>query len=92
MEDIYQKLEDCLEKIVSFLKEFEDKKDDFIKPNIRAFQVELIHLSKIISKKIFQHANKLSNDIDVYLSNPKKGIFLSLINDAINLQNDLWEL
>jgi len=52
----------------------------------------MVHLSKVIGGNIQKLSQKLSDDIDIYLSIHDKDKFLKLIKDAIEIQNNLWEL
>jgi hypothetical protein len=92
MEDKFNELANTLTDLINVLEEFEKTKDDYKKPDIRAYFIKILALAKIIGNTTLEHTQKLSEDIDEYLSNPQKEKFVSLINDAIKLQNDLWEL
>ncbi|HEU64191.1 MAG: hypothetical protein KR126chlam4_00391 [Candidatus Anoxychlamydiales bacterium] len=92
MKDKFSELANTLTDLINILEEFEKTKDDYKKPDIRARQVKILSIAKIIGNTTLKHAQKLLDDIDVYLSNPQKEKFSSLIKDAIKLQNDLWEL
>ncbi|NGX63490.1 MAG: hypothetical protein KR126chlam6_00902 [Candidatus Anoxychlamydiales bacterium] len=92
MEDIFKDLSDCLNTIINLLKDFDLTKDDYKKPGIRANQIKMLSIAKIIGNKVLSDMEKLNSDIDEYLSNPEETIFKKLIHDAVNLQNDLWEL
>ncbi len=92
MEDKFCELANALSDLINALKEFEKTKDDYKKPNIRAYLVKISSIANIIGNTTLLHTQKLLADVDKYLSNPQKEMFFSLINDAIKLQNDLWEL
>lgn len=92
MVDKYKELFDNLTIIINLLKEFESSGNDYRKPDIRAYQVKASSIAKIINSKVKDDMQKLNDDIDEYLSNPEKSKYLKLIDNAIILQNDLWEL
>jgi hypothetical protein len=92
MIDKFKEISSTLNIIINLLKEFDHSKDDFKKPLIRSYQQQLLSLGKIIDDSLLEKTTKLSNDIDLYLSNPKKKEYLKLIDDAVNLNNSLWEL
>ncbi|NGX51935.1 MAG: hypothetical protein KR126chlam5_00225 [Candidatus Anoxychlamydiales bacterium] len=92
MEDKFSELANTLTDLINILEEFEKTKDDYKKPDIRAYQIKISSLAKIIGNITLRHTQKLLDSIDEYLSNSQKEKFSSLIKDAINLQNDLWEL
>ncbi|NGX43894.1 MAG: hypothetical protein K1060chlam3_00050 [Candidatus Anoxychlamydiales bacterium] len=92
MEDKFSELANTLTDLINILEEFEKTKDDYKKPDIRAYQIKISSLAKIIGNTTLRHTQKLLDSIDEYLSNSQKEKFSSLIKDAINLQNDLWEL
>ena len=92
MQDLYKKLHITIGTIIDYLKEFDNTKNDLIKKKIRPYQVEMVHLSKVIGGNIQKLSQKLSDDIDIYLSIHDKEKFLKLIEDAIKIQNNLWEL
>lgn len=92
MIDKYKELSENLSIIINLIKEFETSKNDYKKPDIRAYQIKISNLSKIIGDKVKEETQKLNDFIDEYLSNPKKNKFLHLIEEAIKLNNDLWEL
>jgi len=92
MEDIFKDLRACLNTIISLLKDFDLTKDDYKKLDIRANQVKMLSIAKIIGNKVLSDTEKLNSDIDEYLSNHEDNIFKKLLRDAVCLQNDLWEL
>jgi len=91
MEDNFKKLARALSDLIIILEEFEKTKDDYKKPDIRACLVMLSY-AKIIGNTTLKHTQKLADDIDMYLSDPQKKKLTFLIEDAIKLQDDLWEL
>ncbi len=92
MIDKYKELSENLSIIINLIKEFETSKNDYKKPDIRAYQVKISNLGKIIGDKVKEDTQKLNSYIDEYLSNPKKNEYSLLIEEAIRLSNDLWEL
>ncbi|NGX34202.1 MAG: hypothetical protein K1060chlam1_00552 [Candidatus Anoxychlamydiales bacterium] len=92
MEDKFSDLANTLTDLINILREFEKTKDDYKKPDIRAYLVKMLSLAEIIGNTALIHTQKLLDDVDDYLSNPQKEKFSALINDAIKLQNDLWEI
>ncbi|MFA6118825.1 MAG: hypothetical protein WCT85_04780 [Parachlamydiales bacterium] len=92
MIDESKELSDTLDELINLLTEFEETKDDFKKPLIRSYFQKISSLGKIIDNNVLGEVEKLSEDIDLYLSNPQKKAFLMLIDAAINLKNNLWEL
>jgi len=92
MKDKYKELSDNLSIIINLIEEFEISKNDYKKPDIRAYQIKISNLSKIIGNKIKEDTQKLNDNIDKYLSNPQKDKYSFIIENAINLNNDLLEL
>jgi len=92
MDDKYSELADTLTDLINILVEFKKTKNDYKKPDIRAYQMKISSLAKIIGNTTLKHTQKLLADVDEYLSNPLKEKYNSIIKDAIKLQNDLWEL
>lgn len=92
MEDIFKDLAASLNTIINLLKDFDSSKNDYIKPDIRANQIQMLSFAKIIGNTVLSDTQKLNSDIDEYLSNPQDEKFKTLIHDATKLQNDLWEL
>ena len=92
MTDKYKEASTSLDFLVSLLQEFEITKNDYKKPDIRAYQNKLTTLGKIINSQVLKHIEKLNDDIDIYLANPKKDKYQKIIQDAIKLKDDLWEL
>lgn len=92
MEDKFKDLSGSLSDLMNLLIDFDKTRNDYKKPDIRANLVKMLSLGKIIGNTTQIHTEKLNSDIDEYLSNPSKQKFSSLIKDAINLQNNLWEL
>lgn len=92
MEDNFKKLARALSDLIIILEEFEKTKDDYKKPDIRACLVVMLSYAKIIGNTTLKHTQKLADDIDMYLSDPQKKKLTFLIEDAIKLQDDLWEL
>ncbi|NGX28876.1 MAG: hypothetical protein K940chlam1_01064 [Candidatus Anoxychlamydiales bacterium] len=92
MKDKYKELSLNLDNIINSLKEFKETKNDFKKPDIRAYQVQMLNLGKVIGSPVLKHVTNLNDDIDEYLSEPLDKKYLNLIGDATRLKNDLWEL
>ncbi len=92
MIDEYKELSDCLLNIMNLLQEFDRTKNDYIKPKIRSYQVQAVHLSKIISGKVKIQVEKLIQDMDTYLSKPENKRYLLIVDDAVALQEALVEL
>jgi len=92
MEDKFTELSDVLLEIINLLQEYQKTKDDYKKPLIRSYQVKLLNLGKIINTEVFIHAQKLNDDIDEYLANPDEKKHKLLLQDAVDLKNNLWEL
>ena len=90
MEDIFKDLSACLNTTINLLKDFDLTKDDYKKPDIRANQIKMLSLAKIIGNKVLSDTEKLISDINVYLSNPEENIFKTLLHYSVNLQKDLW--
>jgi hypothetical protein len=92
MIDKYKELNESLTAIINLIKEFEISRNDYKKPDIRAYQTKISNLGKIIGNKVKEETQKLNDYIDDYLSDPQKNKYLYLIEEAIKLNNDLWEL
>jgi len=92
MKDKYKELSETLSTIMNLIDEFDDSKNDYKKPDIRANQVKLMNLGKIIGNTTLKHITQLNSDIDLYLSDPIKENFSKVSTNAIVLKNDLWEL
>ena len=92
MKDQYKELCLSLDNIISLLIEFKETKNDYKKPDIRAYQVQILSLGKIIGNTVLKHVENLNSDIDEYLAEPLDGKYQNLIDDATLLKNDLWEL
>lgn len=92
MQDKYKELSESLTIMINLLKEFELSKDDYKKPDIRAYQIKISNLGKVINDKVKKETEKFNNLIDEYLADPKLNKYSILIDEAIRLTNDLWEL
>jgi hypothetical protein len=92
MEDICKELSNVLENLVQVLDEFKTTFNDYKKPDIRAYQSKLLTLAKLIDKNTQIKAEKLNQDIDLYLSKPIDEKINFIIKDALYLQKDLFEL
>lgn len=92
MIDKYKELSETLSIIMNLLKDFHESKNDYLKPDIRAYQVKISNLSKTIGDIVKDEAQKLNSLIDEYLSKPSNDKFSNLIIEAIKLNDDLWEL
>ena len=92
MKNKYKELAENIGVIVSLVKDFELTKNDYKKPDIRAYQVKISNLANIIGGLVKEDTEKLNYYIDAYLSVSNKEKLASLIDKAINLTNDLWEL
>ena len=92
MSDIYKDLSNSLDTIINLIKEFNETKNDFKKPDIRAYQVQMMNFAKVIGKNVLKHVLNLNDDIDEYLAKPLDGKYQDLMHDAVKLKNDLWEL
>jgi hypothetical protein len=91
MRDKYKELTENLSIIINLLKDFNLTKDDYKKPDIRAYQVKISSLAKIINNKILEDFKILDDIVDEYLANPIEDNYLKVIDSATKLQNDLWE-
>lgn len=92
MIDKYKELSENLSVLVNIIIEFDSSKDDYKKPDIRAYQIKLSNLAKIIDGQVKEDTLKFINIVDEYLANPQKNNYAFLIEKAIKLNNDLWEL
>lgn len=92
MTDKYKELAENIGIIINLIEEFEITKNDYKKPDIRAYQVKISSLGKIIGDKVKEDTETLNNFIDAYLSDPHGRKVSIIIEKGINLINDLWEL
>ena len=92
MNDDYKKLSNSLLKIMLLLENFYKSKNDEIKLNIRPLQTHIVSISKGINEHFEKKAAKLSSDIDNFLSYPPKITYEKLIEDALKLQEELFEI
>ncbi len=93
MSDKYKELSDCLSEIIGQVNEFKKSYNDYIKPLIRANLVLMLKIGKIIGDKVAEDVVALNEDIDLFLNqNDNTDLYKSLIEDAVNLKNELWEL
>ena len=68
MEDKFSELANTLRDLINILEEFEKTKNDYKKPDIRAYQIKISSLAKIIENTTLKHTQKLLDAIDEYLS------------------------
>ena len=92
MEDLYKSLSDCLSTLIPTIEKFHINKNDFLKKDIRAFQIQLNSLGNSIGNIIKEHAGELNSNIDDYLSDLTECSYHKLIKHAIELKQDLFEL
>ena len=92
MKDKYKELQENLIKIIEIIDNFKLSKNDYIKPDIRSYQLQISHLGKIIGNKVKKAVDDLIIIIDEYLSCPNQEKYEKLIFLAKKLQENIWEL